>query len=71
MCRILSDYGVNEAEIAEKYNRTVEYIKRIIQNDTSVPDDLDKDYDFVDEEIKAKYPPLVSLVYIHYSLIIC
>jgi hypothetical protein len=68
MCRILFDYGVSEAEIANKYHRSADYIRRIIHNNSSVLDDPDNDYEFVDEETKGKYPPKVSLICISFTV---
>jgi len=61
MCRILHEYGESDEDIAKKYSRTVDYIKRIIQNDCSIVDDLAMDYNFVDEKTRQKYPPKVRL----------
>lgn len=56
------DNGVNEEEIAKKYQRTIDYIKRIITNNINPQDHLDKDYELVDEETRIKYPQSVSEV---------
>jgi hypothetical protein len=58
----MSDYGVSEKTIATKFNRSVDYIRRVIANDARTPDALDEDYDHVDEDTKRDYPPRVSLV---------
>ena len=60
--RIMYDYGVSEKTIATKFNRSVDYIRRVITNDARTPDALDEDYDYVDEETKTDYPPRASLI---------
>lgn len=62
-CRILyhrANYSI--LDLANKYNRSEEYIKTVIMNEAGrrTTDDADEDYEFVDEETKAAYPPLVS-----------
>lgn len=62
-CRILYHRTpLTIPELANRYNRSQEYVKKIIANDAGKnrPDDLDEDYDYVDDETKAKYPPTVS-----------
>lgn len=61
-CRIMYDNGVSEEKIAKKYNRSINYIKRIITNDMNTPDNLDDDYYLVDQETRIKYPQTVSQV---------
>lgn len=62
-CRILYHRTpLTIPELASRYNRSQEYVKKIIANDAGKnrADDLDEDYDYVDDETKAKYPPTVS-----------
>lgn len=62
-CRILYHRTpLTIPELADRYNRSQEYVKKIIANDAGKnrPDDLDEDYDYVDDDTKAKYPPTVS-----------
>lgn len=61
-CRIRFANGVSPKELARQYNRKPEYIKRIIENDVSQPDDVEQDYCYADAETKEKYPPVVSYV---------
>lgn len=62
-CRILFHRAhIPLTRLAEQYNRSEDYIKRVLQNNAGkkAADDVDEDYDHVDEETKAQYPPLVS-----------
>lgn len=61
MCRILHNHGVSADELATKYQRSLDYIGRIIHNDSSIQDDSDDDYNFVDAQTKVAYPPKVRL----------
>lgn len=59
-CRILFDYGVNIQELAKKYKKSEEYINRVVENDSPIPDNVDEDYASVDVEMREVYPPKVS-----------
>jgi hypothetical protein len=56
------DYYVPDEDIASKFNRSVDYVRRVSDNEASRPDSVEKDYDYVDEETKELYPQMVSEV---------
>jgi hypothetical protein len=53
------DYKVPEADIATTYNRSLNYIRRVLDQNS---DNTEEDYDHVDEKTKKLYPPRVSVV---------
>lgn len=64
-CRILhSRGGFTISALALKYNRTQEYVQRVILNDNKkfAADVIEEDYDYVDHDTKVRYPPTASLI---------
>lgn len=59
-CRILSNHGISAQRLATRYNKNVSYIQGVIENTRKPKDDVDEDYEHVDEKTKAKYPSKVT-----------
>jgi Tc3 transposase len=60
LCRVMYDHGVEEEEIARKMARKVHCIQRTIKNDYRSPDNMNRDYSLLSDDMRRKYPPLVS-----------
>lgn len=54
--RIMHRHGVPYDSITDILGPSASTIKKFVQNDSDMPDDETKDYDYVDEEFKKQYP---------------
>jgi len=57
LCRILFNHGMAYQDIGEVVNKKIWVVSTAIKNSYATPDDTDADYDFVDAQTKANYPP--------------